>query len=147
MEKEDCTINNIKVDGLMASGKQYDLEIMLPEDDREVVYGVVLDKTGRPVENAIVKLVEVIRISSDDVRAPVTHTFTNKNGEFTFGPLCPDRDYEILIWANEVTHKKVCIKPEKDFECLEGRLLPKCEFKNCKDNICCEEKSDCDYDC
>jgi hypothetical protein len=116
------------VDGLLASGIQYDLEIFLPEDRREVVYGIVKDCHGCPIEDAVVKLVEVFYFHGKKVRAPVSHTFTDKEGDFTFGPLCPDKKYEIIIWADAVKHKKFCVKPRRDFDCLKGSIMPKCEY-------------------
>ena len=29
-----------------------------------------------------------------------------EDGEFVFGPLCPDRKYEIQVWVNRVKHVK-----------------------------------------
>ncbi|MBQ9267657.1 MAG: carboxypeptidase regulatory-like domain-containing protein [Clostridia bacterium] len=122
----------IEVDGILATGKQFDLDIILPEDDREVIYGTVKDRHGRPIEDAVVKLVEVIRMHGREFRAPISHTFTDKEGDFTFGPLCPNRKYEIIIWANDVKHKKMCVRPEKDVDCLKGVLMPKCDLKDDK---------------
>lgn len=120
--------DDINVDGIYATGKQFDLEIILPEDNREVIYGVVKDCEGHPIEDAVVKLVEIIKMGGKEYRAPISHTFTDKEGDFTFGPLCPNRKYEVLIWANDVKHKKICVKPEKDFDCLKGCIIPTCKI-------------------
>ena len=40
--------------------KQFDLDITLPEDNRDVIYGVVKNCFKEPVDNAVVKLVEVV---------------------------------------------------------------------------------------
>ncbi|MBR4110699.1 MAG: carboxypeptidase regulatory-like domain-containing protein [Clostridia bacterium] len=120
--------DDIEVDGIFATGKQFDLEIILPEDNREVIYGVVKDVKGHPIEDAVVKLVEVIKMGEKEYRAPISHTFTDKEGDFTFGPLCPNRKYEVLIWANDVKHKKRCVRPEKDFDCLKGYIVPSCKI-------------------
>lgn len=127
--------DDIEVDGIFATGKQFDLEIILPEDNREVIYGVVKDVKGHPIEDAVVKLVEVIKMGEKEYRAPISHTFTDKEGDFTFGPLCPNRKYEVIIWANDVKHKKICVKPEKDFDCLKGYIVPACKIdpKPCDD--------------
>lgn len=138
MDMEKCPRQDIEVDGIFATGKQFDLEIVLPEDNRDVIYGVVKDCHGRPIEDAVVKLVEVIRFDGRSYRAPISHTFTDKEGDFTFGPLCPDRKYEIIIWANNVKHRRLCVKPERDFSCLKGVIMPKCEYKcEIKDDDCC----------
>lgn len=57
-------------------------------------------------------------------RKPVSHTFTDEEGEFVFGPLCPNRNYEIQFWANKVKHVKICksCKPRKQ-KCLKGEKL------------------------
>ena len=40
-EKKQC--QDIKVNGFIEKGKQFDLEINLPEDNRNVIYGVIKD--------------------------------------------------------------------------------------------------------
>ena len=128
-DKKICPI--IDVDGVLAGGKQYDLDITISKDNRTVIYGIVKDDCGDPIEDAVVKLVEV-DCDCKDERKPVSHTFTDKNGEFVFGPLCPDRYYSIEIWANKVKHSKICAKVEKDFRCLKGEKLD-CDCKmECK---------------
>lgn len=136
MDNENFPHGEIEVDGIYATGKQFDLEIVLPEDNREVIYGVVKDCQGHPIEDAVVKLVEIIKMGGKEYRAPVSHTFTDKEGDFTFGPLCPNRKYEIIIWANDIKHKKMCVRPEKDFDCLKGCIMPSCKphfEKECED--------------
>ena len=60
-------------------------------------------------------------------------TITDKNGEFVFGPLCPDKKYDIQIWVNRVKHVKVCAKTHHEGKCLKGVKLD-CDFKDdCKD--------------
>ena len=63
----------------LATGKQFDLDITLPCDDRSVIYGIVKDCYGDPVDNAVVKLVEVVCDCGKEERRPVSHTFTDKN--------------------------------------------------------------------
>lgn len=106
----------VDVDGVMESGKQFDLDLKLPEDERNVVYGIIKDHHDEPVKDAVVKLVEVCQ----DERKPVTHTFTDKEGEFVFGPLCPHKSYAIEIWVNKVKHVKICKVCEHDGKCLKG---------------------------
>lgn len=112
----------VDVDGFIETGKQFDLDLKLPEDDRNVVYGIIRDSKGKPVEDAVVKLVEVCK----DERNPVSHTFTDKEGEFVFGPLCPNKSYSIEIWVNRVKHVKICKVCEHKGRCLKGVDL-KCE--------------------
>ena len=125
-EKNVCPVLN--VDGVLATGKQFDLEITLPEDNRSVIYGVVKDCYQDPVCNAVVKLVEVVYDCGKEERRPVSHTFTDENGEFVFGPLCSNRFYEIEIWVDFVKHCKICKKVERNAKCLKGIKL------DCKDN-------------
>ena len=94
-DKEMCPI--VKVDGFLEKGKQFDLDITIPEDNRNVIYGVIKDCYKDPVEDAVVKLIEVCFEHGHEERKPVSHTFTDKDGEFVFGPLCPDKNYEVQI--------------------------------------------------
>lgn len=114
MEFDKKTI--VDVDGVIENGKQFDLDLKLPEDNRDVVYGIVKDACGEPVCDAVVKLVEVCH----DERKPVSHTITDKDGEFVFGPLCPNKSYSIEIWVNRVKHIKICKTCDKDGKCLKG---------------------------
>ena len=147
-EKNVCPVLN--VDGILATGKQFDLDITLPEDNRSVIYGIVKDCYQEPVCEAVVKLVEVVCECGKEERRPVSHTFTDKNGEFVFGPLCANRFYEIEIWVDRVKHCKVCTKVEHDGDCLKGIKMD-CKKENHKpfhkeeDKECCEPK--CDNEC
>ena len=120
-DKNVCPV--VDVDGVIAAGKQFDLEIKLPEDNRNVIYGIVKDCYGEPIEDAVVKLIEVICDGRDEERRPVTHTFTDKEGEFVFGPLCPNKEYEIQLFANKVKHCKVCTECKREGKCLKGVKL------------------------
>lgn len=119
----------VDVDGFIENGKQFDLDLKLPEDDRNVVYGIIKDHHGEPIKDAVVKLVEVCK----DERKPVSHTFTDKEGEFVFGPLCPHKSYAIQIWVNKVKHVKICKICEHDGKCLKGVDLC-CEKEEKKDD-------------
>lgn len=101
-EKNICPV--LKVDGVLASGRQFDLDITIPEDNRTVIYGIVKDCYQEPVCNAVVKLIEVVCDCGKEERRPVSHTFTDESGEFVFGPLCANRFYEIEIWVDRVQH-------------------------------------------
>lgn len=153
-EKNVCPVLN--VDGILATGKQFDLEITLPEDNRSVIYGVVRDCYHDPVSNAVVKLVEVVCECGKEERRPVSHTFTDDEGEFVFGPLCANKFYEIEIWVDFVRHCKICKKVERDTKCLKGiKLECKDHDKHCDkkcdkdDDKHCDEKwdKDCDKHC
>ena len=51
--KPHCPI--LDVDGVISGGKQFDLDIILQEDNRDVIYGVVKNCFKEPVANAVVK--------------------------------------------------------------------------------------------
>ncbi len=42
LNKPHCPV--IDIDGVIANGKQFDLDISLPEDNRDVIYGVIKDR-------------------------------------------------------------------------------------------------------
>ena len=131
-EKKPC--QEIKVDGFIEKGKQFDLEINLPEDNRDVIFGIIRDCYKEPVEDAVIKLIEVSHDCGKEERKPVSHTFTDKDGEFVFGPLCPDKKYELQIWADKVRHCKQCIDCKRHGKCLKGVKLECSDFKpSCKD--------------
>ena len=126
--KPCCPI--LDIDGVISKGKQFDLDITLPEDNRDVIYGVIKDCFKEPVKDAVVKLVEVVCEHGKEERRPIGHTFTDKEGEFVFGPLCPDRHYEIQIWVDKVKHIKVCDECSFDKKrCLKGTKLDPCHQK------------------
>lgn len=157
-EKKICPV--LKVDGVLAAGKQFDLDITIPEDNRTVIYGVVKDCYQEPICNAVVKLIEVVCDCGKEERRPVSHTFTDESGEFVFGPLCANRFYEIEIWVDRVQHCKVCTKAEREGKCLKGIKLDckneckktchkeiyedKC--KEYKEYDCCKDHKDCNED-
>ena len=123
----------VDINGFIEAGKQFDLEINIDEDRRDVIFGVIKDSCHEPVKDAVVKLIEVTKHG----RKPVSHTFTDKDGEFVFGPLCSDKKYAIDIWANHVEHVKICKTIKKDRKCLKGVDL--C----CNDHFDAEDKEDC----
>ena len=141
----------VDVDGFVANGKQFDLDITLPNDNRDVIFGVIRNCFKEPVDNAVVKLIEVERKMGKEERKPVSHTFTDKDGEFVFGPLCPGKEYAIQIWVDDVKHVKVCGKTFREGKCLKGVKLEKCDYdltlcdKPNHDEYKC--KKDKDYDC
>lgn len=159
-QKPHCPV--VDVDGFVANGKQFDLDIVLPDDNRDVIFGTIRNCFKEPVNNAVVKLIEVERKMGKEERKPVSHTFTDKDGEFVFGPLCPGKEYAIQIWVDDVKHVKVCAKPNREGKCLKGVKLEKCDHEvchcdkphdECKDNehdkphdddCKCDSHKDCD---
>ena len=138
----ECENNNdkcpvVEVDGFIEAGKQFDIEINLPEDNRNVIYGVINDCYHEPVRDAVVKLVEVDNEKGEEVRKPVSHTFTDEYGEFVFGPLCPDKKYAIDVWVKKVRTYKICAKCSRKGKCLKGVKMDQCDKYM--------EKNPCDY--
>lgn len=131
---EKCPI--VEVDGFIEKGKQFDIEINLPEDNRNVIYGIVKDCYHEPVCDAVVKLIELDCEKGEEIRKPVSHTFTDEYGEFVFGPLCPDKKYAIDVWASKIRTFKLCAKGSRKGKCLKGVKMDACDM--------CIEKNPCD---
>ena len=146
-KRPNCPI--VDIDGFIENGKQFDLEINLPEDNRDVIFGVVKNCFQEPVKDAVVKLIEVVYDCGKEERRPVTHTFTDKEGEFVFGPLCPGKEYALEIFVSDVKHVKMCAKCHREGDCLKGVKMDKCD-NHMKDCEChkkdykehCEEKEE-----
>lgn len=116
------------VNGLIANGKQFDLDITLPEDSRDVVFGTIKNVFKEPIKDAVVKLIEIdFGKDGRKKRIPVSHTFTDEHGEFVFGPLCPGKKYAIDIWVNDVRHYNMEFKGHHEGKCLKGMPGEKCE--------------------
>ena len=105
----------------------------MANDHRDVIYGIVRDCFKEPVSDAVVKLVEIEYKCGKKELKPVSHTFTDEDGEFVFGPLCPGKKYAVQIWANQVKHIKICAKCHHEGKCLKGVDLDcdKKDFPHC----------------
>lgn len=138
--KPCCPI--LDVDGVISGGKQFDLDITLPEDNRDVIYGVVKNCFKEPVDNAVVKLVEIVCENGKEERRPIGHTITDEDGEFVFGPLCPNREYAIQIWVNNTKKIKICAKCHHEGKCLKGEKNDKCDcYLTDKKDDCYKEET------
>ena len=126
-EKKPVKCPEIDVDGNISGGKQFDLDITLPTDDRDFIYGIVKNCYKDPIKNAAVKLVEVVCEEGKKERKPIGHTFTDKEGEVVFGPLCPDKKYAVQIWANETKQIKIHAKCNREGFCLKGKKYDRCD--------------------
>lgn len=131
MKKPEHRCPIVDVDGLIANGKQFDLDITLPEDTRDVIFGTIKNVFKEPIKDAVVKLIE-IEFGKDGrkKRTPISHTFTDKHGEFVFGPLCPGKEYALEIWVNDVRHFDMEVKCRHEGKCLKGMPGEKCETKD-----------------
>ena len=85
-------------------------------------------------------MIEIVCEKGHEEKRPVSHTFTDCDGEFVFGPLCHNKMYEIQLWVDNVK----CAKCEhRDEECLKG-----IDMDSCKDlrPVCCD-KEQCEKKC
>ena len=132
--------------------EEIDACIKVPCDPRGVISGRVLDCCNKPIKNATLKLFEK---TCKDELCPITHTFTDEDGFFLFGPLCPCATYVIKIFIEELKNKKIAIdkcKCARDMDCLEcdfRRGDPCKEFECRRDRDCdcrCDNDRDCDRD-
>jgi len=137
----------VNVSGAIEAGTQFDLEVVLPKDDRDAIFGVIKDFYREPICDAVVKLVEIEFCDGKKIRKPVSHTFTDQDGAFVFGPLCPDRKYEILVWANKVNNVKLCAKCNREMDCLKGTCMDKCDFDIECNSGCHKDKDDNGCEC
>ena len=142
-KKPFCPV--LDVDGVISGGKQFDLDITLPEDNRDVIYGVVKNCFKEPVRDAVVKLIEIFYDCGKEERRPIGHTFTDKEGEFVFGPLCPGKQYALQIWVNDTKKIKICAKCHHEGKCLKGSKKEKCDCFLGEKNEHCEKE--CERDC
>lgn len=46
-----------------------------------------------------------------------------------FGPLCPEKEYEVQVWANKVKHYKICADLKHEGKCLKGTDIKDCDHK------------------
>lgn len=109
--------------------EQLDACVMLQEEMRSVIFGTVLDPDGMPVRDAVVKLLEIKEGSCYPL--PITHTFTDRYGQFLFGPLCPGRRYVLKVFKNNIKvrcevldpsdpGRRSCLKPAKCKPCVDN---------------------------
>lgn len=93
--------------------EQIDTTINLEEEVRSVIHGVVRDCRGKPVKDAVVKLLRAGGTDPCDL-IPITHTFTDDCGQFLFGPLTPCKKYVIKVWYFDF-HK--CTEADDNHKC------------------------------
>jgi hypothetical protein len=101
-----------------------DATFQLPPENRSVVRGVVIDCCGNPIENAVVTIMEevggcdcgcdgaasaqtgcgeaAVRPAPVSDLQMVAQAFTDHCGQFFIGPLCPEQEYKIMVWVNNV---------------------------------------------
>lgn len=112
--------------------EQIEAEIIIPEETRAVIHGIVKDQKGKTIKDAVVKLFEVVNPCDPKSVKPITHTFTDDCGEFLFGPLCADKQYTIKVWYNAITIHHIVIEPDDDdySSCLHYHHKTECDDKH-----------------
>ena len=95
--------------------EQIEAKIKIPHEPRSVIHGVVKNYKDEFVENAVVKLFEIIKHPSN--LKPLSHTFTDEFGQFIFGPLTPEKNYLIKIWFDDIKIRYIYVNCNDDCEC------------------------------
>ena len=85
--------------------EQIEAEIIVPEEKRCVIHGIVKNSIYIPIKDAVVKLFDGDETSDFYDMKPLTYTFTDEHGEFLFGPLSPNKNYVIKVWYNDINIK------------------------------------------
>jgi len=121
----------VKVEFTPGENEQIELVVKVPEEPRSIIHGIVKDDCDKVIENAVVKLFEQDNPCNPCSLKPITHTFTDKCGQFLFGPLMPNKHYVIKVWVNDVKIRRMVIRQkgedgvECDFEKEEDRVEDK----------------------
>ena len=119
--------------------QQIDANFTTCGDNRGIISGMVVDKCGNPVSNAVVQLYEIDKRCADRIK-PVTHTFSDEYGAFLFGPLCPGVCYGIKVWSMNTKH----VESHYSFNCKENNHCMKAQHKRgCGCNHCCDCANEC----
>lgn len=103
----------------------------LSRENRNVIFGTVLDDCGQPVADAVVQLLQVS--DNCDYPTPLTHTFTDDNGQFLIGPLCPNTTYMLKIYNNNVQ----IVNKRLKVNCYNGSCISEENSSNNSDNSGC----------
>ncbi|MDR5587752.1 MULTISPECIES: carboxypeptidase-like regulatory domain-containing protein [Clostridium] len=98
--------------------EQIDAVIRLSKDRRSCIYGTVIDENGAAVADAVVKLLQVTGCGQK-TPVPLTHTFTDKYGQFLLGPLCPGKRYMLKVYKDNVSIRYAPL----DVDCYEGSCI------------------------
>ena len=101
----------VKFNIVPGENEQIDVFVKVPKEPRSVIHGLVVDEHNKPLKDAVVKLYKQKNCDDNKSLEPLTHTFTDDNGNFIFGPLCPDIKYTIKIWVDHVKIKELIVKP------------------------------------
>ena len=95
--------------------EQIDAVIRIGRENRSAIFGTIIDECGRPVADAVIKLLKVC----DKAIIPLTHTFSDCNGQFLLGPLCPNTKYMLKIFKDNIRIRYEPINAS----CCKGRCI------------------------
>ncbi|MBE6048384.1 MAG: carboxypeptidase regulatory-like domain-containing protein [Clostridium sp.] len=107
--------------------EQIEAVIKLKNEKRAVIHGTVLDCNGNPVADAVVKLLQIV--DGCKLPYPLTHTFTDKYGQFLLGPLCPNKKYMLKVYKDNIKVKYMPL----DVDCYEGKCIG-IDSNSCKEH-------------
>ncbi|HWT75562.1 MAG TPA: hypothetical protein VN258_12725 [Mobilitalea sp.] len=93
--------------------EQIETVIVIPEEHRSIIHGIVKNQCHKEIKDAVVKLYECVEHHEEHNLKPLTHTFTDECGQFVFGPLWPCKSYVIKVWINDVKVRELVIQPEE----------------------------------
>ncbi len=137
-----------KFDFRVAPNQQLDAVFKIPQDNRGVIHGQVIDECNKPIEDAVVKLFEFdnkwdgkwdCKKPECQKMHPLTHAFTDECGQFLFGPLCADKHYFIKIWVNDVCVAKDFVEFKRDCDCIKSAHC-ECYEEPKNDGCKCDDK-------
>lgn len=77
----------------------------IENEDRCAILGTVVNNGGRAIADAVVVLLKVNDRCS--IPTPITHTFTDRYGQFVFGPLCPNSTYMLKIYKDDINVENI----------------------------------------
>lgn len=109
----------VKFEFTPEENEQIEATIIVPQETRSVIHGVVKDLKNCIIKNAVVKLFKVSICCEKYRLKPIGHTFTDESGEFLFGPLCSKENYVIKVWVNDIKIKELIVKPDIDDFCYK----------------------------
>ena len=99
----------------------------IENEDRSAILGTVVNNSGRAIADAVVVLLKVTDRCS--IPTPITHTFTDRYGQFVFGPLCHNTTYMLKIYKDDINVDNI-------------NLICNCQVGSCLgNNNCCSNRS------
>ena len=113
----------------------------IENEDRCAVLGTVVNNGGRAIADAVVVLLKVNDRCS--IPTPITHTFTDRYGQFAFGPLCPNSTYMLKIYKDDINVENINLICNCQVgSCLGRNNNNSNNYSNNYTNNCCNSCSD-----